>query len=154
MKKTIAAAIIAFAALPLLMTGCANNQETGTVVGAVTGGIIGNQFGKGSGRAAATVAGVLVGGLIGNQIGKDLDDEERERALEAEYRALEYGPDDEPTEWRGSRDGYHGYTKPGRRYTQHNMQCREFTSTIYINGRPETARGKACRRPDGTWKQV
>lgn len=151
MKKIIVSAILV---LPLLTTGCANNQETGTVVGAVTGGIIGNQFGKGSGRVAATMAGVLVGGIIGNQIGKDLDEEERQYAMEAEYRALEYGPDEEPVRWRGKREGYYGYTTPGRRYSRNSMQCREFTSTIYVDGRPETARGKACRRPDGTWKQM
>ena len=59
-----------------------------------------------------------------------------------------------PTRWRGEREGYYGYTTPGRRYKHRDMQCREFTSTIYIDGKPETARGKACRRPDGTWKQM
>jgi surface antigen len=151
MRKIATAAALA---LPLCVTACASHEDTGTVVGAVTGGIIGNQFGKGSGKVAATMAGVLVGGLIGNSIGRDLDEEERRRAIEAEYRALEYGPDGEPTRWDGRRRGYYGYTTPGRRYTYDDMPCREYTSTIYVDGRPETMRGRACRRPDGTWKQV
>ena len=31
------------------LAGCETKQETGTLVGAVAGGVIGNQFGKGGG---------------------------------------------------------------------------------------------------------
>jgi len=34
------------------------------------------------------------------------------------------------------------------------MNCRQFTHTIYIDGKPQTARGTACRNPDGTWQPV
>lgn len=40
----------------------------GALLGAVVGGAIGNQFGKGDGRAVATVIGALGGGIVGNQI--------------------------------------------------------------------------------------
>jgi len=40
----------------------------GTVAGVVVGGLLGNQVGSGSGRAAATVAGAVGGGLVGNNI--------------------------------------------------------------------------------------
>lgn len=42
----------------------------GTVGGAVVGGLLGNQVGGGSGRAAATAAGVVGGAIVGNQIDK------------------------------------------------------------------------------------
>ena len=42
----------------------------GTVAGAVVGGILGNQVGKGSGRTAATVLGAAGGAYAGNQIEK------------------------------------------------------------------------------------
>jgi len=42
-----------------------------TVLGAIVGGVIGNQIGHGDGRAVATVAGVAIGGAIGHQVGKD-----------------------------------------------------------------------------------
>src|SRR5450830_1607606 len=32
--------------------------------------------------------------------------------------------------------------------------CRSFSHTIYIDGRPQTARGTACRNPDGTWTSL
>jgi uncharacterized protein YcfJ len=38
------------------------------ISGAILGGAIGNQFGKGSGRKALTVAGMLLGGAIGSDI--------------------------------------------------------------------------------------
>lgn len=42
------------------------NNTAGTVIGAIVGGALGNQVGKGDGRKAATVAGALIGGAIGN----------------------------------------------------------------------------------------
>lgn len=138
--------------LALALLGCANNQEGGTVVGAVAGGLIGNQFGSGTGRALATVAGVVAGGIIGSEIGRGLDEEERRAAMDAEYRALEYG--DEPVRWRGRRDGYYGSVKPGRRYQSAGLRCREYEHDVWIGGRQEVVRGKACRQSDGTWKQA
>jgi outer membrane lipoprotein SlyB len=41
------------------------------VLGAIIGGALGNQVGKGDGRKAATVAGAVAGGVIGNKIEKD-----------------------------------------------------------------------------------
>lgn len=43
----------------------------GTVLGAIIGGALGNQVGKGDGRRAATVAGAVIGGAIGHDIDKN-----------------------------------------------------------------------------------
>ena len=40
----------------------------GATVGALTGGIIGSQFGRGSGRTAATAIGVISGAILGDQL--------------------------------------------------------------------------------------
>ena len=42
--------------------------KTGSVLGAVAGGVIGHQFGGGRGKDVATVVGALGGGYAGNQI--------------------------------------------------------------------------------------
>lgn len=42
----------------------------GAVLGAVAGGVIGHQVGKGDGNTAATVGGAVAGGVIGNEIEK------------------------------------------------------------------------------------
>lgn len=43
-------------------------HPVGTGVGAVVGGLLGNQVGGGNGRKLATVAGVLLGGYTGNEV--------------------------------------------------------------------------------------
>ena len=53
--------------------GMGPGQTVGTLAGAAAGGLIGNQFGKSSGKDVATVAGVVAGGLIGNQAGESID---------------------------------------------------------------------------------
>jgi uncharacterized protein YcfJ len=46
------------------------NRLVGTGVGALVGGLLGNQVGGGNGRTLATVAGAAAGGYAGNQIQK------------------------------------------------------------------------------------
>lgn len=43
----------------------------GAVLGAIIGGALGNQVGKGDGRKAATVVGAVAGGVIGNKVEQD-----------------------------------------------------------------------------------
>ena len=69
MKKLLVVAVSAF-----VLSGCiATNQQGGTLVGAGLGGLLGSQFGNGTGQLAATGLGVLAGGLLGNQIGQYMD---------------------------------------------------------------------------------
>ena len=145
---------VAIGALALPLWGCgpgATNQDGGTVIGAVAGGVIGNQFGSGAGRALATVGGAVIGGIIGNSIGKDMDEADRRAAADAEYASLEY---EEERRWRNERSGHYGSIKPRRSYRNAGMKCREYEQTVYIRDRPETLVGKACKQPDGTWKAV
>jgi uncharacterized protein YcfJ len=44
------------------------HKITGTVLGAVAGGLLGNQVGGGNGKKIATVAGAAAGGYAGNQV--------------------------------------------------------------------------------------
>jgi hypothetical protein len=43
-------------------------NPVGTGLGAVVGGLLGNQVGGGNGKKIATVAGVLLGGYAGNEV--------------------------------------------------------------------------------------
>lgn len=140
-------------ALSLALVGCFSSgpkQDAGTLVGTVTGGLIG---GAASGNASGAIVGALAGGLIGNAIGADLDAADRRVALDAEYRALEYGRAGTPVQWRG-RSGRYGDVVAGAQYRVNDFSCRDYTHTIYIDGRQQVARGTACRQPDGTWKAV
>ena len=150
-------------ALAALLGGCAGDpytgtgpkENTGTLVGALAGAAIGSQIGGSTGsRIAAGMAGAAIGGLLGNRIGAAMDDEDRARAYAAQMQALESGPSGAPVAWRNPDSGRYGTVVPGPSYQQAGNTCRTFTHTVYLDGRPQTARGTACRNPDGTWTPI
>lgn len=139
-----------------LIAGCAGDPGPRTVSGAAGGALVGGAIGAltGSGSAGNIVAGALIGGLVGGAIGNALDEEDRRRAYDAEMRALEYGGPGTPVRWNGEGGNY-GIIQPGPVYARGSYQkCRDYSHTIYVRGRPEVARGVACRNPDGTWTQI
>jgi surface antigen len=90
-------------------TGAGPRENTGTVVGAVAGGLIGSQIGGGTGeRIAAGLAGAAIGGLIGNRIGAAMDDEDKQRAYAAQLEALERGRSGAAVPWRNPDSGRYG----------------------------------------------
>lgn len=142
-------------ALSLLLGACSGpsgpRTSDGVFLGALTGALIGAGANRGPGGA---IAGAVIGGLIGGAIGNALDEEDRRRAYDAELRALEAEGPGAPVSWRGDRGAY-GTIVAGPPYAYQTYQrCREYTHTVYVNGQPQTARGVACRNPDGTWTQV
>jgi surface antigen len=149
-RSALAAAIVA----SLQLAGCANNEQGGTAIGAIAGGLVGNQFGKGSGKVATTLAGAVVGGIVGNDIGRSLDARDRELARRAEYEAWESGPPREPVRWRNPDNGRYGEIMVEDYYYRGPSRCRDFVHRVWIDGRPQQMRGTACRNPDGTWTQV
>ncbi|MEJ2504331.1 MAG: glycine zipper domain-containing protein, partial [Gemmatimonadota bacterium] len=65
-------------AVVMLSTGCANRQQTGTLVGAGAGAAVGAAVSKGSIWGA--LAGAAIGGTAGNLIGRHMDQQARELA--------------------------------------------------------------------------
>ena len=155
MKSTILAAALT---VPLALAACGPNgfskQDAGIGVGAIAGGVIGNQFGGGEGKVLATALGAVVGGIVGSEIGKSLDDNDRRIAAEAELAALERGNSGVSQPWRNPESGHYGMVVPGKPFKRAAQDCRDYTHTIYIDGKPQTMRGTACRNPDGTWRGV
>ncbi len=148
--------IVAIALVPLWLSACGpgNKQGTGTILGAVAGGAAGAAIGGSKNRIPGVAIGAVAGGLIGNLIGADLDARDRQLAAAAEYQALEYGQAGQVTPWNNPSTQHRGQIVPGKPYQQGNSFCRPYTHTIYVSGQPQTARGTACRGPDGTWKTV
>lgn len=54
-----------------LYRGGTDSNANGTLIGALIGGALGNQVGKGDGRQAATIGGAVIGGVIGNQVDRN-----------------------------------------------------------------------------------
>jgi len=151
-------AIVTAVAVSALLAACSQGgftkQDAGIGVGAVAGGVIGNQFGGGDGKVLATALGAVVGGIVGSEIGKSLDDNDRRLAQEAEFSSLERGQSGVGQPWRNPESGHYGMVVPGKPYKRVAQDCRDYTHTIYIDGKPQTMRGTACRNADGTWRGV
>lgn len=96
----------------------------------------------------------LKGGLIGLQVGLLLSEADRKAALDAEYRALEFGRAGSPVNWRGGPEGIYGEVIPEAPYTIEGNHCRDYIHTIYARERPRVGRGTACRNADGSWRMA
>lgn len=148
MKKLL---VILFG-VSFFMTGCANlsNEEAGSLTGTVVGGLIGSQFGGGSGKVLAVASGAMVGAYIGGNIGRTMDRLDR---LEMQ-KALETAPTGKAVQWKNPDSGNRYSVKPTRTYYHQEQPCREYVTTALIGGKREQIYGKACRQADGSWKIV
>lgn len=130
-----------------------NTAETiGTLGGGVAGALLGSQFGGGVGKVATIGVGSVLGALAGREAARYITGTDSRRAADAEERAM---ASNKPITWNNPESGNRGVIEPQRTFKNPTGQtCREYTHTIYVGGRPETAHGTACRQPDGTWKLV
>jgi surface antigen len=137
-------AVAAVSGLALLLAGCTMSSSGEVDTRVVTG----------TSAAAAYASEPYNIGLIGGAIGEELDAGDRRTAMDAEFRALEYGNAGSPVQWRGRNGRIHGDVVAGARYQVNDFACRELTHTFYIDGQAQVAHGTACRQTDGTWKSV
>lgn len=126
-----------------------DNRTTGTILGAIAGGLIGGFASHGNGLA--TVGGVIGGGVLGNVIGGDMDCEDQAQAYPIYVDSLN-GPIGRPYEWR--RGPNHGTFTSTREFRRGGQICREFTTTTWRGGDSRTRTGVACRdmRGDAGWR--
>jgi surface antigen len=135
-----------------------SKSTIGTLAGAAGGGLVGSQFGKGSGKTAMTIAGVLGGGVLGNQLGQRLDAEDcaqaRASARSARtQRAMESAPAaGRNVSWRNPDAA--GAGRPTWRDPATGRTCQEVESTAIIRGERQIVNGTACLDPDGVWRFV
>jgi surface antigen len=135
------------------LVGCQNatKQDVGTVSGAVIGGLVGSQFGKGGGQLLGVGIGALAGAYIGGAIGKNMDDTDRLQM----NRALEANRAGQPAYWQNQNTGNSYTVTPTQNVTiDGNPYCREYRTTAVIAGKKQQMYGTACRQQDGTWKMV
>ncbi len=58
------------------------NRVAGTAIGAVVGGLLGNQVGSGNGKKVATVGGAVAGGAIGRKVQGNSQEKKGDRIVE------------------------------------------------------------------------
>lgn len=147
MQKILTMFIVAVMSLTLL--ACQTKEQGGAVMGGVLGGALGSQVGQGSGRTVAIIAGTILGAYAGSEMGRYMDDSDARKA----HSALEYNRDNQSSSWHNPNTGADVSAMPTRTYVSNSGEnCREYQTTVTVNGKKERAYGNACRQPDGSWK--
>ena len=149
--------LLAVTLAAVILAGCGGGikEQFGTVIGAGVGALAGSQIGDGRGQLAAVAVGTLLGAIAGSEVGKSLDRADRLAMGQAQQQALETGKSGTNTTWQNPDSGNSGAISPQPAYQQADGNyCREFTQTVSVGGKTESAYGTACRQPDGTWKII
>lgn len=100
------------------------------------------------GASATPYISALQGGIVGRS-GLQMDRSDFNKALEAEYQALETAPGGQAVTW-GSGDT-RGQVVANAPYQVGNQNCRQYTHDLTVDGKQAKVRGAACRNSDGTW---
>jgi surface antigen len=122
-----------------ISTGRCDRDEIGTVIGGVTGAVIGSQVAGRDDRVVGMVVGGVLGAVLGHAIGDNMDD--RDRACMG--HALELGRPGVPVQWR---HGGHAYDFTPRGDARNG--CRY--ATMVIDGR-KPHEVLACPSGRGEW---
>jgi surface antigen len=102
---------------------------------------------------------VAMGSFLEGSVGSKLSETDRATAFKAVGEALDSGS---RQTWRGSK-GVFGYVLPGGPDLASPSsasngapagECRAFTETIFLAGRPQTGHGTGCKTPDGSWRVI
>lgn len=121
----IAPKVICVSFLALALAGCVSTSDDGPKVASAPAPVV----------STSPVLGVTAG-----YANAPLDETDKQRAYAAEVQALEYGGPGSPVGWKGDSGAYGtviagpAYARPG------NPQCRDYSHTIYVQGRPLTDR--------------
>lgn len=145
----------AVAAVAAALAGCGpqgmNNETGGALAGGVMGGILGGMLFHGDGQVAGVIGGTLLGGLLGSRVGAYMDRQDQINM----QRAIIHTPVDQEATWTNKRRHATYTVTPLRNYHGKNGRyCREYQTTVTVNGKKQSAYGKACRQPDGSWHIV
>jgi surface antigen len=157
MSRGAVKATAVIALVVVLLTGCATiEQNPKTAIGAAGGGTLGGLIAAAAGGSPAAIAASVIGGiLVGGVVGGLLDERDRRLAAEAGQRALETAPSGRPVAWKNPDSGHSGTVTPTKTYqTAGGTYCREYQTTVVIEGKQDKAYGTACRQTDGSWKIV
>ena len=125
----------------LALSACGATNK-GTRLGALGGGSTAQ-------KPEVSLLTSLGNGLLGNAANQ-LNAGDRKKALEAEYRALEYSPAGKTVSWGGSGSNS-GDVTAAQPYQVGSQNCRQYSHSFTIGGSLQTTRGTACRNPDGSW---
>jgi surface antigen len=132
--------------------GTGTRQVVGGLGGAAAGGLLGSQFGHGTGKLAMTGLGVLAGALAGSAAGGALDRADQAALQQNTQAALNTPKLNRPIVWNNPQNGHRVSVTPTREGWSGTEYCREYQQTIVVGGHEQQSFGQACRQPDGAWR--
>ena len=74
-------------------------------------------------------------------------------ANSAQFYALQFGRPGAPRQWAGDA-GTTGSVSVGPYVRVNNLDCRDFTHSVKVNGTDYVRKGTACREQNGNWNVV
>lgn len=137
----------------LILSGCSNvsKEQQGAITGSVIGGVVGHQFGGGSGKTAMTIIGAIAGGMIGGNIGRGLDQQDQQRV----NQSLETASNNQKVAWENTNTKTNYEFTPTNKYDGNvngqPTQCRDYVMDAWIDGRQQQVKGRACKNNQGQW---
>jgi len=151
----IAVAISLLASLGACSWNDNRSEAMGGVVGGVLGGIVGSKMGQGTGQTVTTVLGATLGSMWGQDVVKGMTDVDKIYSERTTQDTLEYGKPGEQTSWSNPDSGNSGTVSADEVYANDNGEnCRQFETTVNVEGEDRTTTGTACRATNGDWRVV
>ncbi len=139
--------IVVVFAITGLLTSCAgqyNKGQSGAVIGAASGALVGQAIGR---NTEATLIGVAVGTLLGYIVGNEMDKYDRQEL----NHVYERGVSGQQSSWQNPDTGNSYTVTPQPALKGASGPCRKAEIQAIIDGRPETTYSTACRDESGQW---
>jgi surface antigen len=131
-------------------TGFGRNTQIGAAGGAAFGGIVAAIAGANPAWiAASTILGGVTGGVIGNRLGRD----DAERHARTNYGAINKLSQGQTESWSNKKTGNYGSTTVTRVTTNADgVVCKAYREQVHTSGESVTKEGTMCRAPGGQWR--
>jgi surface antigen len=133
-------------------TGFNRDTQLGAAGGAAFGGIIAAIAGANPAWiAASTILGGVTGGMIGNHLGK----QDAEKHARTNIGALDRLSQGQTSSWSNKKTGNSGSTTVTRVTTNASGEvCKSYRETVNTSAEKVTKEGTVCRAPGGTWRSA
>jgi surface antigen len=132
-----------------IVTGTCNRQVIGTVLGGVVGGAVGSKIGRDQGnQQVGLVLGAIIGAVVGQSIGKQMDDADKQCAVQV----FEQARNGQTIAWTNPQMGVEYRLTPIETVQRTSGVCRKYMSSVRSGHRSEETQKMACRGADGTWR--
>lgn len=147
---------LAVLALSFSLAACSTNTQKenttiGAVTGAVGGGLLGSLFGGGTGKVVAVGVGAIAGGLLGGYVGHNMQSSDNANM----DNCLNNAPAGKTKHWKNKSTGTRYSMTPGKQVTVAGYNyCRQYQTTVTMNGKSQVINGTACRGTNGQWQTI